>query len=98
MIGLRADFRTIKKTDFDENYSSLTTSLGFKRNLGDNGIMRINFSNGYRAPNLSELFAEGVHHGTGQYEIGDKTLTEEKSFQTDFSLETYALNLSLIHI
>jgi iron complex outermembrane receptor protein len=92
MIGLRADFRTIKKTDFDENYSSLTTSLGFKRNLGDNGIMRINFSNGYRAPNLSELFAEGVHHGTGQYEIGDKTLTEEKSFQTDFSLETYALN------
>ena len=92
LIGLRADFRNIKKTNFDKNFSSLTSSLGFKRNLGENGIMRINFSNGYRAPNLSELFAEGVHHGTAQYEIGDKNLSEEKSFQTDFSLEKYTSN------
>ena len=92
LIGLRADFRNIKKTDFDENFSSITSSLGFKRKLGEKGIMRINFSNGYRAPNLSELFAQGVHHGTAQYEIGDKNLNVEKSFQTDFSIETFTSN------
>ena len=92
LIGLRADFRNIKKIDFDENFSSITSSLGFKRKLGEKGIMRINFSNGYRAPNLSELFAQGVHHGTAQYEIGDKNLNVEKSFQTDFSIETFTSN------
>ena len=55
MIGLRADFRSIEARGFDENYSSLNSTLGFKRDLG-NGIMRINFSRGFRAPNLSELF------------------------------------------
>ena len=92
LIGLRTDFRNIKKTNFDKNFSSITSSLGFKRKLGEKGIMRINFSNGYRAPNLSELFAQGVHHGTAQYEIGDKNLNVEKSFQTDFSLETFTSN------
>ena len=92
MIGLRADYRTIKKTDFDKNFSSLTSSLGFKRKLGEKGVMRINFSRGYRAPNLSELFSEGVHHGTAQYEIGNKNLKVEKSSQTDLSIETSTSN------
>ncbi|MFL2665937.1 MAG: TonB-dependent receptor domain-containing protein [Flavobacteriaceae bacterium] len=92
LIGLRADFRTIEKTDFNKKYSSLTSSLGFKRNLGKNGVMRLNFSRGYRAPNLSELFSEGVHHGTAQYEIGNKDLKTEKSSQTDLSIETSTSN------
>jgi len=60
--------------------------------LEEKGIMRLNLSSGYRAPNLSELFSEGVHHGTAQYEIGNKDLMEEKSFQADFALETYTSN------
>ena len=91
MIGLRADFRNVTAEGFDENYSSLTGSLGLKGNLG-NGIMRINFASGYRAPNLHELFSDGVHHGTLRYEVGDKDLSVEKNIQTDFSITTYSEN------
>ena len=91
MIGLRADFRNVTAEGFDKNYSSLTGSFGLKGNLG-NGIMRINFASGYRAPNLHELFSDGVHHGTLRYEVGDKDLSVEKNIQTDFSITTYSEN------
>ena len=52
--------------------------------------MRINFSRGFRAPNLSELFSEGIHHATGRYELGDKDLSNEKNLQADFSISTFS--------
>ena len=92
MIGLRTDYRRIQKSQFDETYSSLTTSLGLKTDLGNSGILRLNFSSGYRAPNLSELFADGVHHGTSRYYVGNQNLNEEKSSQIDFSISTFGSN------
>jgi len=89
MLALRADFRHITAQGFDENYSSLTSTLGLKRDLG-NGIMRLNFSRGFRAPNLSELFSEGIHHATGRYELGDKDLSTERNLQADFSISTFS--------
>ena len=89
MVGLRTDFRKIQKRQFDETYGSLTTSLGLKTDMGNNGILRINYSSGYRAPNLSELFADGMHHGTARYYVGDQNLSEEKSSQIDFSISTF---------
>ena len=92
MIGLRTDYRRIQKSQFDETYNSLTTSLGLKTDLGNSGILRLNFSSGYRAPNLSELFADGVHHGTSRYYVGNQNLNEEKSSQIDFSISTFGSN------
>lgn len=40
----------------------------------------------YRAPHVSELYSNGVHHGVAAYEIGDKNLNPEQ-----------AINLSLHH-
>ena len=94
LIGLRTDNRKITTSDFDKNYNSLNASLGFKRDFSTNKIFRLNFSNGYRAPNLSELFSDGVHHGTAQYEIGDSNLTEEKNFQTDISISSFGSDSS----
>ena len=92
MIGLRTDYRRIQKSQFDETYNSLTTSLGLKTYLGNSGILRLNFSSGYRAPNLSELFADGVHHVTSRYYVGNQNLNEEKSSQIDFSISTFGSN------
>ena len=92
MIGLRTDYRRIQKSQFDETYNSLTTSFGLKTDLGNSGILRLNFSSGYRAPNLSELFADGVHHGTSRYYVGNQNLNEEKSSQIDFSISTFGSN------
>ena len=94
LIGLRTDNRKITTSDFDKNYNSLNASLGFKRDFSTNKIFRLNFSNGYRAPNLSELFSDGVHHGTAQYEIGDRNLIEEKNFQTEISITSFGSDSS----
>jgi len=94
LFGLRSDNRNINTSKFDQDFNSFTTSLGFKRDFSENKNFRINFSNGYRAPNLSELFSDGIHHGTAQYELGDSSLTEEKNFQTDISFSSYATDSS----
>jgi|TARA_B110000503_G_scaffold14797_1_gene20303 iron complex outermembrane recepter protein len=94
LLGLRSDNRNINNLKFDKDYNSFNTSLGFKRDFSDNKIFRINFSNGYRGPNLSELFSDGVHHGTNQYEVGDSRLIEEKNFQTDISFSAFGSDSS----
>ena len=60
------------------------------KNLGSSSNDRLNLSSGYRAPNLSELFADGVHHGTSRYEIGDDRLGVEKSNQIDLVFNTFS--------
>ncbi|MGY8946370.1 MAG: TonB-dependent receptor [Flavobacteriales bacterium] len=101
LLGLRSDNRNINTSKiglaqviFDKDFSSFTSSLGFKRDFSENKIFRINFSNGYRGPNLSELFSDGVHHGTSQYEVGDSSLIEEKNFQTDISFSSFGSDSS----
>ncbi len=94
LLGLRTDTRKVETESFEEDYNSFTSSVGFKRNFGENKIFRLNFSNGFRAPNLSELFSDGVHHGTSRYEVGDKNLSEEKNLQTDISISSFGSNYS----
>jgi iron complex outermembrane receptor protein len=90
MVGFRGDQRDITTNSFNKSYSSFTASFGLKKNLGDSSVLRLNYASGYRAPNLSELFADGVHHGTARYEIGNDMLSVEKTNQIDLSLQTYS--------
>lgn len=85
--GLRYDYRRLttyrivgreKKTDvFDFHNASGT--LGAGRNLNDRWSVRLNLGTAWRAPNVSELFSDGVHHGAAAYEEGDATLIPEKA-------------------
>ena len=88
MLGVRADMRQIDAIGIEKTYTSMTASAGYKKDLGQSSIFRVNLATGYRAPNLSELFSDGEHHGTGRYEIGSTELSVEKNFQTDISFET----------
>ena len=90
MVGFRGDQRDITTNSFNKSYSSFTASFGLKKNLGSSSVLRLNYASGYRAPNLSELFADGVHHGTARYEIGNDRLLVEKTNQIDLSLQTYS--------
>ncbi len=96
MVGFRGDQRDIHahdhhtNSDFEKSYSSFTSSIGIKKNLGTSSNYRLNFSTGYRAPNLSELFADGVHHGVARYDMGDENLGVEKSNQVDFAFNTFS--------
>lgn len=71
----------------DKKFQSFNSSLGFKTNLKENVILRLNVASGFRAPNLAELTSNGVHEGSNRYEIGNSELKNEQNFQTDLNLE-----------
>lgn len=96
--GLRYDKRHIHAEHLDEDgvtrfsalsrsFNGVTGSLGAVYNILDNLNMRLNLSRGFRAPNISELAANGVHEGTVRYEMGNENLKPENSWQLDFGVD-----------
>ena len=71
----------------DKSFNSFNASLGYKTELGDNLVLRLNAASGFRAPTLAELTSNGVHEGTNRYEIGNNDLKTEQNVQTDLNLE-----------
>ncbi len=72
--------------NFKETFSNVSGSVGAGYNINDKTILKFNFAKGYRAPNIAELGADGVHDGTARYEYGNTSLTPENSLQTDLGI------------
>ena len=68
------------------NFNPTSLATGVLYNFTDQWSLATNLSHNERAPTYSELFANGAHIATGQYEIGDKTLNVEKSNGVDTQL------------
>ncbi len=85
-------FNTFKTT-----YSGVTGSLGASWNVTDKFIIKANIARGYRAPNIAEISANGVHPGTGLYQIGNPNILPEFSLQEDlgFSYTSKIVEFSL---
>lgn len=92
--GLRVDNRSIISSPFtDEDNNEVFPNfnksyLGFNYSAGgaytlNNSIFRVNLSSGFRAPNTTELLANGEHEGSGQYLQGNKNLESENANQID---------------
>ena len=73
--------------DFKRNFKALTGSIGMTYELNSNWNVKLNLSRGFRAPNISELGSNGVHEGTMRYEMGNKDLKPEHSWQVDLGLD-----------
>lgn len=98
-FGLRYDHRNIEGqengipieegyiAELERKFNSFNAALGYKINLSNNVIGRINMATGFRAPNLAELTSNGVHEGTNRFEIGNANLNNEQNFQIDVALE-----------
>ena len=98
-IGLRYDLRSINGEESgiegDEEYiptlskdfNSFNAAVGYRMDLTQNIIGRLNFATGFRAPNLSELSSNGLHSGANRVEIGNPDLDSEQNFQIDLALE-----------
>lgn len=69
-----------------ENFGGISGSIGASYQPDKNWNAKLNFSRGFRAPNISELSSNGVHEGTIRYEIGNTTLKAENSLQIDYEL------------
>ena len=63
-------------------FNSFNYSIGSYYELNDQ-ILRLSFTTSFRAPHISEIFSDGVHHGTNRYEIGDRSIEIEKAKQLD---------------
>lgn len=100
--GLRFDNRTIQmKESFNGivarsfSYNGFNFSSGFVYSK-DLYTVRLNASSGFRAPHLSELLANGEHHGAMRYEIGDVNLKPEKATQIDLTYEVHNKHFEFI--
>jgi iron complex outermembrane receptor protein len=72
--------------DFKRNFYGFSGSIGAAYRISDAWSTKLNFSRGFRAPNMSELASNGAHEGTLRYEIGDIHLKAENSWQADWGL------------
>ena len=94
-IGFRYDYREIDAQNIiSKNFSKLNGSFGLVYQK-DEFTFRTNLSSGFRPPHLSEMLADGVHHGTNRYEIGSVDLKSEFANQFDVSLDFNSEHLNV---
>ena len=78
---------------FNTQFTGISGSIGAAYQFSEILFSKVNISRGFRAPNIAEVGANGVHEGTIRYEIGDPKLKAETSLQFD-----YALGLNSEHL
>ena len=79
----------LKFPAFNKDYNSYTGSIGLSYQMGKKSTLKLNLSQGFRAPNIAEIGSNGVHEGTYRYEYGNPDLKSEISRQLDVA---YFLN------
>jgi iron complex outermembrane recepter protein len=80
---------------FNRNFSNVSGSVGLSYAASKQVTLKLNAARGFRAPNIAELAANGVHEGTIKYEYGNTDLKPEVSTQGDAGIEFTSQHLSL---
>ncbi len=108
-VGLRYDIRSLwasprvfdrtlmRQVTIDEQrlFQAVTASFGTTYQFARAWSISANVGTAWRPPSINELYSDGVHHGTGQYEVGDRTLGVEKSYSLDATLRHQSARLEL---
>jgi iron complex outermembrane receptor protein len=71
---------------FKNNFSGLSASFGATYKITKRLLVKSNIARGFRAPNVAEISANGVHPGTLIYQIGNTGFKPEFSLQEDFGI------------
>jgi iron complex outermembrane receptor protein len=93
-IGGRYDYRWVKAfrrvndavVETVHEYGNATGVIGVIYQFAPTWSIGANLGSAWRPPSLNELYSNGVHHGSAQFEIGDLNLKSERSFSTDITL------------
>lgn len=86
------------------SFDLYSISSGIHWHVTEEMALGLNISRSQRAPAAEELFANGPHHATGTFELGQSTLDEETSNNVDLSLSRekgklkWNVNLFVNHI
>jgi iron complex outermembrane receptor protein len=94
--GLRYDYRwqhvfqfgdpVILSPEERRSWDGPSGSLGASFEFTPGWSIASTLGRAWRAPNVSERFSAGVHHGTAQYQLGDTSITTERSLSVDATL------------
>lgn len=96
--GARGDLRSlhtetleedgdVKFNALDKTYRSISASAGIVQEIDERLTLKLNFSKGFRSPNIAELSSNGVHEGAFRYEYGNAGLRPEDNYQADLGAE-----------
>ncbi|MEO6335035.1 MAG: TonB-dependent receptor [Pyrinomonadaceae bacterium] len=70
----------------DRGFTGFSGAVGSRFDLWKGGAFVVNYSHGFRAPALDELYNNGPHDGSLLFEVGDPHLRPEVSDGIDLSL------------
>lgn len=92
-LGLRWDQSNLKvpvgeanvPEGFDQDYDSVTGSLGLVYRATERFSLAANVGRGWRPPNAFELFAFGDHVGVGAFQLGNPDLQAETALSAELS-------------
>ena len=95
--GIRADGISQTTIPFDDagirspagtrRWAGFAGSLGSAYQITDALTVSLRLARAWRPPTVNERYAQGVHHGSAQYELGDPTLDAERSQGVEGSLQ-----------
>jgi iron complex outermembrane recepter protein len=68
---------------YSKTFSGVSGSIGATYNFSDQFSAKANIARGFRAPNIAEISANGVHPGTNIYQVGNPDFKSEFSLQED---------------
>ncbi|MCS6999589.1 MAG: TonB-dependent receptor [Bacteroidota bacterium] len=97
--GIRADFQWLTVRPYNKAtgrrlpdtamvFFGPAIHVGIEGTLSNSTRLQLNLATHWRPPTPVELFADDLHHGTAQYEIGDRRLRSERVFAFDGHLRT----------
>lgn len=72
--------------NLSRSFFNFSGAAGISWFIKKNWNVKVNLGSAYKIPTVPELASNGVHHGAFRHELGDTTLTSERSYQLDLGL------------
>jgi len=92
--GIRYDIRQMnienrgnEVIDRQLDFNNLSGTFGAIYKFPKYLNVKLHFGTAWRAPSVSELYSDGVHHGSASYELGDANLISERAFSTNLAFD-----------
>jgi len=87
--ALRIDYRSLAvfrnrngmTTRHTHQFFNPSATLSLSRQYTKNSLFRANTNLAWRAPQVNELYVNGLHHGTASFEKGDSSFRAERSLK-----------------
>ena len=82
-------------SDYKHSFSGMSGSIGATYSINKKVNLKANLARGFRAPNIAELSANGVHPGTNIYQLGNPDFKPEQNIQEDLGLFVTTRHVSI---